>query len=75
MSLTIPAPASAKNLYEREDMKVELEPSVWIADGDGDPPRTTKEESAKEFGSFREALRGLSLARKYRPFEDAVFKA
>ncbi len=52
-------------------MKVQLEPGVWLADGDGDPPRTVLEDHAKEFDTKEEALMALSEARKYRLFENA----
>ena len=52
-------------------MKVLLEPGVWLADGEGDPARTTKEENAKEFETSIEAFAALTEARKYRPFHDA----
>jgi len=53
-------------------MKVELESGVWLAEGEGDPPRTLDENNAKEFISITEACRALTQARKYRPFEKAV---
>ena len=52
-------------------MKVLLEDGVWLTDGEGDPPRTTIEEKAKEFDSTKHALSALADARKYRPFRDA----
>ena len=52
-------------------MKVLLEPGVWLADGDGDPPRTLVEADAKEFASRFVAFMALESARKYRPFERA----
>ena len=52
-------------------MKVLLEVNVWLADGEGDPPRTTDESHAKEFGSKLEAYRALESARQYRPFPNA----
>ena len=53
-------------------MKVLLEPGVWLAEGDGDPPRTLIEENAREFDTQKEALAALSDARKYRPFKNAM---
>lgn len=55
-------------------MKVQLEPGVWLADGDGDPPRTVLEDHAKEFDSEKEALAALSEARKFRLFKNAVLQ-
>ena len=53
-------------------MKVLLEEGVWLAGGDGDPPRTLVEEHAKEFKTMKAAYKALSEARKIRPFPDAV---
>lgn len=53
-------------------MVVELEEGVWLADGEGDPARTTIPENAKVFGSIKEACLALSAARNYRPFGKAV---
>jgi hypothetical protein len=53
-------------------MKVELEPGVWLAEGEGDPPRTLDEENAKKFNSLKDAVRALAEARKYRKFDKAV---
>lgn len=54
------------------DFLVKLEDSptgtVWLADGDGDPPRTLKIENAKRFPNRRTALKALIEARKFRPF-------
>ena len=52
-------------------MKVLLEKDVWLASGDGDPPRTLKEKNAKEFDSMEDALLALKEARKLRPFKNA----
>ena len=30
-------------------LKVELEHGVWLAEGEGDPPRTLDENNAREF--------------------------
>jgi len=51
--------------------KVLLEKGVWIADQEGDPGRTIREENAKEFPNMKSALRALKEAREYRPFEKA----
>ena len=53
-------------------MKVELEPGVWLADGDGDPPRTLVERNAKEFPTEHAAYAALNEARVYRAFPDAM---
>lgn len=50
---------------------VELEPGVYLADGEGDPPRTLEAASARVFGSHPRACTGIKTARNYRPFEHA----
>ena len=55
----------------RGDCIVVLEPGVFLADGDGDPPRTCHMTNAKVFHSPREAEYALFRAREYRRFEDA----
>jgi hypothetical protein len=52
-------------------MKVQLEEGVWLADGEGDPPRTLVKDNAKEFESMSEAVQALCNAREYRQFKDA----
>jgi len=52
---------------------VQLERNVWIAEGEGDPPRTCDAQNAKGFASLSEAALALKEARKYRPFENASF--
>ena len=52
-------------------MKVLLERGVWLADGEGDPPRTLIEESAKEFPDVAQASNALAEARRYRRFPNA----
>ena len=47
---------------------VRLEAGVWLADGDGDPPRTLVERSAKRFESWPDARAALREAKNYRPF-------
>ncbi len=49
-------------------MKIELEPGVWLAEGEGDPARTLDENKAKEFSYMKDARQALAKARKYRPF-------
>lgn len=51
---------------------VQLENNVWLADGVGDPSRTTARENAKVFNSFINAKHALVTARKYRLFLKAV---
>ena len=53
-------------------MTVELEPGVWISDGEGDPPRTLDESKAKWFLSAEDARKALTEARKYKPFIGAI---
>lgn len=50
---------------------VEIQDGVWIADWDGDPGRTLKEENAKRFFLKSDAEKALTEARKYRPFKNA----
>ena len=52
-------------------MKVLLEPSVWLTEGEGDPPRTFKKEDAHDFKTLSDAMIALAEARRYRPFVDA----
>lgn len=49
-------------------MIIELEEGVWLADGEGDPPRTLVMENAKDFANMKEATEALAKARKSRPF-------
>lgn len=51
---------------------VELEPGVWLTDGEGDPPRTLVKSNAKRYQSAAYALGALTRARKFRPFEAAL---
>ena len=53
-------------------MKVELEPGVWLAEGEGDPARTLDENKAKDFSYMKDVRKALTEARKYRPFHAAV---
>jgi hypothetical protein len=53
-------------------LKVELEHGVWLAEGEGDPPRTLQEKDAKQFKTMKEAVLALCKAREYRPFDKAV---
>ena len=55
-------------------MKVLLEDGVWLAAGEGDPPRTLVNEYAKEFKSTLDAYKALEKAREYRPFENAMIE-
>lgn len=41
---------------------------VWLADGEGDPPRTLVIDNAKRFPNRRSALKALIAARMFRPF-------
>ena len=50
---------------------VRLEVGVWLAEGAGDPSRTTLEPNAKLFNKFTEAKAALKQARVYRPFINA----
>lgn len=51
---------------------VELEPNkVWLADGDGDPPRTLVESNARVFSTRESALVALLESRQHRSFCNA----
>jgi hypothetical protein len=50
---------------------VKLESGVWLANGDGDPPRTIVCANARAFPTYHAAESGLWLARTFRPFADA----
>lgn len=52
-------------------MIIQLEESVWLADGEGGPSRTLVVENAKKFDAMDEAIKALAEARKFRPFEEA----
>ena len=52
-------------------MIVQLEEGVYLADGEGDPPRTMIKENAKKFDSVYHALKAISDARKFRSFRNA----
>ncbi len=48
---------------------VMLEAGVYLASGDGDPPRTLKSATAQRFATFGQARTALAGARHFRPFE------
>lgn len=50
---------------------VELEPGVFLADGNGDPPRTLLKTSARQFLSHPRACIARNKAREFRPFAGA----
>lgn len=50
---------------------VELESGIWVAPWDGDPPRTCRFDFASRFGSTRDAMESIRLAREFRPFRAA----
>ena len=49
-------------------LTVELEPGVWLADGEGDPPRTLTKENARQFVTRFTAMKALDRALSYRMF-------
>lgn len=51
-----------------------LEPGVWLSSGNGDPPRVTKKENAKQFATSRDARAALIAARQFRPFSNAIIE-
>ena len=53
---------------------IRLEEGVWLADGEGDPPRTLKKENAKVFNSNADAKNALHAAREFRMFWHALFE-
>ena len=50
---------------------VKLEEGVWLAEGTGDPSRTTVEANAQRFVKFTQAKSALKLARVFKFFENA----
>lgn len=50
---------------------VELEPGVYLAEGEGDPPRTLVKTSARRFSSHPRACVARNKAREVRPFARA----
>jgi hypothetical protein len=50
---------------------VRLETGVWLAEGEGDPPRTLVESSARRFDTHKQARTALTDARLYRAFPRA----
>jgi hypothetical protein len=50
---------------------VRLADGVWLATGQGDPPRTLVLRNARMFSTMRGALTALKRARRFRPFSDA----
>lgn len=60
-----------------EGMKVwyvELEPGVWLADGEGDPPRTLDRVNACSWLNRIGAEQALDQARTYHPFPNATLQ-
>lgn len=53
---------------------VELEPGVWLAEGEGDPPRTLDAQCAASWWSLATAKKRLEDARQLRPFADAQLR-
>lgn len=58
-------PGPKKKPVKKPTFKVELEPGVWLADGEGDPARTLDESKAKAFKTIKEAGAALTEARKW----------
>lgn len=50
---------------------VELEPGVWLAEGEGDPPRTLNIQNAHIFEFVTQAHRAMVTARTFRDFQHA----
>lgn len=55
----------------RRRFVVKLQDGCWLADGEGDPPRTLVLSNARRFTTRLKAGRALNDARKYRPFRRA----
>lgn len=53
------------------DCIVVLEPGVFLADGEGDPPRVCDVRNAKVFRSPEEAICAVKKARENRAFQNA----
>lgn len=53
---------------------VELEPGVWLTEGEGDPPRTLDFHHANSWRSIVTAEKHLAAARTYRPFPNAQLR-
>ena len=53
---------------------IELERGVYLADGDGDPPRTLVRKFCRRFDSLAAAREALAEARRYREFENALIR-
>ncbi len=49
---------------------IELEDSVYLADGQGDPPRTLVKSNAKSFSSMGSAYQSLKKALTQRNFKN-----
>ena len=56
------------------DWIVELEPGVWLTEGDGDPPRTKNKSAAHRYPDRSPACGALLRARLYRPFKNAILR-
>ena len=48
-----------------------LETGVWLALGDGDPPRALTVWNAAQFNDRQDAAEALRMAREFHPFTDA----
>ena len=64
--------ALRKEAERKDGFLVQLEDGVWLADGEGDPPRTLLRDNSKYFHTQMAAYAALAKARKYRPFMSAV---
>jgi len=53
---------------------VKLEDGVWLADGDGDPPRTIVRHNANRFITLYAAGRALAKAQRIQPFRSAAIE-
>lgn len=53
------------------ELVVCLELDVWLAEGEGDPPRTRRLSAAARFATREAAELAIAAARSFRPFPEA----
>lgn len=58
---------------EDTEMKIQLEPNIWLTSVNGDLAITPNEKLATDFSDMKELSKALIKARKsFGPFDDAV---
>lgn len=50
---------------------IELEPGVWLTEGEGDPPRTLVKANAVSWMNTLAAMKALNAAKAYHTFPNA----